>query len=274
MPVDVALPNGMIVSCLQKHEVPLVNIEVQGYLSNGIRLQPGDTVFDVGANIGLFSLAAFERCGRNLRLYAFEPVKAIRDLLTVNVRRNGAESQSKVLAFGLSHSAGPVSLAYYPRSPVLSTAYPDRAADLQMIESIILNNLMHLDEAPLALRCLRWLPRFLRVSILRKGLRRQLYAEAVTCEMQTVSQFMRAEGIERIDLLKIDVEKAELDVFLGIGAEDWPKIQQVIVEIHDIDHRVDTITALLLQHGLTEIATEQPYSLKNTNIYTIFAKRG
>jgi len=273
MPVDVSLPNGMVVSCLQRHEALFVNIEVQGYLSNGIRLNPGDTVFDVGANIGLFSLAAYEHCQRNLRLYAFEPVKAVCDLLRANVRRNGAASQSRVLDFGLSHSAGSVSLAYYPRSPVLSTAYPDREADLRMVEGIILNNLIHLAEAPFALRCLRWLPRFLGVALLRSGLKRQLYTEAVTCEMRTVSQFVREEGIECIDLLKIDVEKAELDVFRGIDAEDWPKIQQVIVEIHDIDHRVDAMIALLVHYGLAEIAIEQPYSLKNTNIFTIFAKR-
>jgi hypothetical protein len=39
----VVLPNGMTVSCLQKHEVPLVRLEVEGYLSNGIELRPGDT---------------------------------------------------------------------------------------------------------------------------------------------------------------------------------------------------------------------------------------
>jgi FkbM family methyltransferase len=273
MPTDVSLPNGMVVSCLQKHEVLLVNLEVQGYLSNGIRLKPGDTVFDVGANIGLFGLAAYERCERNFRLYAFEPVKAVCDLLRANVRRNGAELQSKVLDFGFSHSAGSIGFAFYPRSPVLSTAYPDREADLQQVQDIILNNLLHRDDAPLALRCCRWLPRSLLVPVLRYGLRRQLYAEAITCEMRTLSQFVREEGIERIDLLKIDVEKAELDVFRGIEAGDWSKIQQVIVEIHDIDHRVDVMMALLLQYGLTEISIEQPFSLKDTNIYTIFAKR-
>jgi hypothetical protein len=47
----------------------------------------------------------------------------------------------------------------------------------------------------------------------------------------------------------------------------------VIVEIHDIDHRVDAMIVLLVQHGLAEIKIEQPFSLKTTNIYTLFAKR-
>lgn len=273
MSTEVSLPNGMVISCMQKHEVLLVNKEVQGYMANGIRLKPGDTVFDVGANIGLFSLAAYESCGRSLHLYAFEPVKAICELLRTNVHRNAPQSGSKIFEFGLSHSAGTVRFAYYPRSPVLSTGYPDHAADLEMVESIVLNNLMHLAEAPLALRCFRWLPKALRVAILRRALARQLYTEAIDCEMRTLSQLVEEEGIERIDLLKIDVERAELDVFHGIGVQDWPKIQQVIVEVHDIDHRVDAMAALLVAHGLSEIVIEQPYSLKDTNIYTIFATR-
>ncbi len=63
MPSTVVLPNGMTVSCLQKHEVALVRLEVEGYLSNGLELRPGDTLFDVGANIGLFSVCGGEKLG-------------------------------------------------------------------------------------------------------------------------------------------------------------------------------------------------------------------
>ena len=71
---EVSLPNGLVVSCLQRHEVPIVNLEVNGYLAHGLELNPGDTLFDVGAHIGLFTLAAYEHCKRNLNVYSFEPV--------------------------------------------------------------------------------------------------------------------------------------------------------------------------------------------------------
>jgi hypothetical protein len=58
MTAIVTLPNGITVSCLQKHDVPFISVEVQSYFSRVLRLQPGDTVFDAGANIGHFSLAA------------------------------------------------------------------------------------------------------------------------------------------------------------------------------------------------------------------------
>lgn len=271
--ISVSLPNGIVVSCLQKHEVPLVNLEVQSYFSNGLRLKPGDTVFDVGANIGLFTLAAYERCERDLRVYAFEPVTAIFEVLRVNVERYASEEQVKVFNFGLSSSSEEVRFAYYPRAPVLSTAYPDEEADIQVIKEAVLKNIMHLDEAPLALRCLRGVPSFLRAPILHYALKRTLRPETVTCQMRTLSQFVRDHGIEHIDFLKVDVEKAEFDVFRGIEDKDWRKIQQLVVDVHDLDHRLDKIRALLLEKGLTEIVVEQPPTLKNSNIYTVFAMR-
>lgn len=272
-PATVALPNGMTVSCLQKHEVPLVYSEVQGYLSNGLKLGPGDIVFDVGANIGLFSLAAYENCGRNLKIYAFEPVTAIFDLLRANIERNTADSHVHVLPFGLSHCAATAPLAYYPRAPVLSTAYPDEEADLLMIENIVLNNIVDLDDAPLLVRGIRWIPKALCVPLVRFALRTALRTEIVHCQMRTLSWFVAEQNIDRIDLLKIDVEKAELDVLSGIEDPDWDKIQQAVIELHDLDDRLNVITTLLQRKGLTELTVEQPPTLAGSNIFTVFAAR-
>jgi len=273
MAATVSLPNGMTVACLQKYEVPLINMEIESYFAGGLRVQPGDTVFDVGANIGLFSLAAYAHCAGNLRLYAFEPVRPIFEVLDANVRRNASGPQFQLFNFGLSDRAGSVPFAYYPRAPVLSTAYADEAADLQVMESVVLNNLIHLEVAPLPLRCLRWVPEPLRVPLVRHGLERALQAETVICELRTLSQIVAEHAIERIDLLKIDVEKAELDVLRGIAAADWRKIRQLAVELHDVGDRLSTIRALLRDHGMTEVALEQPPTLKHSNIYTLFALR-
>lgn len=272
MSVTVSLPDGTVISCLQKHEVPLVQLEVQSYFTNGIQLKPGDTVFDVGANIGLFSLAAYHRC-HDLRVYAFEPVEAIYKVLCANLERRAPDVAAKTFPFGLASSCKTVPFAYYPRAPVLSTAYPDEAADLTVVKDAVLNSIVHLDEAPLAVRCLRWLPKALSAAILHYALRRTLRPEAVTCQLRTLSQVVRDHGIERIDILKIDVEKAELDVLLGVEDKDWPKIQQIVVDVHDDDNRLDTVTALLRKNGLAEIKVEQPPTLKNSNIYTVFAMR-
>ena len=51
--------------------------------------------------------------------------------------------------------------------------------------------------------------------------------------MRTVSEVLAEEGLERIDLLKVDVEKSEQEVLAGIREEDWEKIKQVVLEVHD-----------------------------------------
>jgi hypothetical protein len=57
--------------------------------------------------------------------------------------------------------------------------------------------------------------------------------QTLMCELRTLSPFLREEQLERIDLLKIHVERAELDVVGGIEECDWPKIDQLAVEVHD-----------------------------------------
>src|SRR6185436_958374 len=53
------------------------------------------------------------------------------------------------------------------------------------------------------------------------------------CRLISVSDLIREHGLERIDLLKIDAEKSELDIINGIAGHDWPKINQLVIEIHD-----------------------------------------
>ena len=257
VPSNVCLPNGMTVSCLQRQEVPILQREVQGYFDQHLRFRPGDTIFDVGANIGLFSLAVYERYGQDIDLYAFEPVRKIFDVLQANIARNVAGDGMQVFDFGLSSHSDDTTFAYYPDAPNLSTSYPLDSEDVAIMREAVLNNIRHLEEAPLALRCLRFIPPALRAPIVQFALGQALRPEQVVCRMRTLSQFIEDHEIARIDLLKIDAEKAEHEIFRGIDFADWPKIQQVVVEVHDLDDRLQEITTLLRERGLTEIAVDQ-----------------
>jgi hypothetical protein len=59
---------------------------------------------------------------------------------------------------------------------------------------------------------------------------------------------MREHGIDRIDLLKIDAEGAELPVLEGIDEDDWPRIRQVTLEAHG-EELADRVRALLEGKG-------------------------
>ena len=68
----------------------------------------------------------------------------------------------------------------------------------------------------------------------------------------------------------------ELDTgsgFRGIEDGDWAKIEQIIVDVHDLDGRLEEMTAILRGHGLVEIKVEQPPTLKGSDIYTVFSTR-
>ena len=57
-------------------------------------LKEGDTVVDVGANAGYFTLLAARCVGKHGRVIAFEPVSEVRQLLEDNVRINGLKNCS------------------------------------------------------------------------------------------------------------------------------------------------------------------------------------
>lgn len=98
--------------------------------------------------------------------------------------------------------------------------------------------------------------------------------ENVQCEIRTVSDIVREYDVKRIDLLKVDVEKAELEVLHGIAASDWPKVQQVVMEVHDLDGRLQAITDLLKGNGLGNVIAEQEPALRGSNVYALYAARG
>src|SRR2546429_4364399 len=69
------------------------------YLRGGIVLREGAVVFDVGANIGMFSLFIGARCP-SAEVYAFEPVPEVFAKLQQNVGERGITVRS--LDYGLS----------------------------------------------------------------------------------------------------------------------------------------------------------------------------
>lgn len=83
---------------------------------------------------------------------------------------------------------------------------------------------------------------------------------------------IRDNGIPVIDLLKVDVEKSELDVLRGIEPEHWPIIRQIVAEVHDIDGRLDTVVGLLRDRGF-RTSVEATDDLAGTGMYSVHAAR-
>ena len=108
----------------------------------------------------------------------------------------------------------------------------------------------------------------------------RLYAEQmmrgsqeIKCRLITVSDIITSERLEKVDLLKIDVERAEKEVLDGISNQHWLIIRQVVLEVHDIEGRLDLIRDQLRENGFCNVAVEQTQELFGSLLYSVFASR-
>ena len=211
-------------------------------------------VVDVGANIGMFSLLAHQKTRGRVVIHAFEPVPAVHRVLRANLAQaaaDGGGGAARVTAHnvGLSDTAGEVTFQWHPNFSLHSTA--DAAFDARRAQQLR-DDLTHMVRAETKAKRLPWVIRALpeRVAVWLAGLflNAVTKAETITCEMRTLSDVLRDEGVARVDLLKVDVEGLELQVLRGVRAGDWPKIRQVAMEVEDFA-TCREVVALLEQQG-------------------------
>ena len=98
---------------------------------------------------------------------------------------------------------------YYPYVSIISGCYADPEQERAVVTG-------YLEKAHSVDSTRPRLPDALVADLLAHRLR----GEHVTCEVKTLSDVIREQAIERIDLLKVDVEKSEVDVLAGIHPED------------------------------------------------------
>jgi len=90
----------------------------------------------------------------------------------------------------------------------------------------------------------------------------------------TLSQALALSGESHVDLVKIDVEGAEEEVLAGIGDADWPRIRQFVIEVHDVDGRLDRMTRLLEARGFQATHAREDWKLHQVlRISTLYAAR-
>ena len=266
-PGSYELPNGMSIFYHNKGETDFLYREIfesQVYLRRGIVLREDSCIFDVGANIGLFALYAGERCPRG-RVYSFEPLPPIFETLRGNARL--CDAQIKVFPFGLSDEEKHADLTYYTGNTIMSglKGQAEKEEDLEVVKSFITNQQQRTSGAPA-------LPN-LADEVLQERMRGQTYR----CQLRRLSNVMREEDVQHIDLLKIDVERAEWDVLQGVDEVDWEKIDQVVLEVHDRvstfdGSRVEQISDFLEKHGYC-VMVEADGEMKGAGLYDLYATR-
>jgi amino acid adenylation domain-containing protein/FkbM family methyltransferase len=266
------LANGKRIFHHGKGETDFLYNEIyrsQIHLRHGIMLPEDACVLDVGANIGLFALYIAERCPR-ARIFAFEPLPPI----FATLRRNAplCQAQLETFPYGLSCEDRSAEFTYYRGNSIMSglTHYADMAEDIEVVKQFLGNQPSPNTAEQLVMH---------RADEL---LARRMRAETFTCRLRRLSDVLREEHIEHVDLLKIDVERSELDVLLGIDGADWQKIDNIVMEVHDHVKgqpagRVEQVRQMLMDRGY-EVAVDRNEvaggaGLHDAGLYNVYAVR-
>ncbi len=180
-------------------------------------LRPGMTVIDVGANLGEISMTAAKRVGRTGHVIAFEPVDAIADQLQANATRNHLD-QITIMRTGLSDAPA--------------------------------------DNVPVYASCGQGLP-----DDEHHGLGSLYGGKKGAPELQripitTLDIWLAKHPVDRIDLIKIDIEGAELPCLRGAEGTLRRFRPLLIVEIQDTTsttagYQASDILAFLSELGYT-----------------------
>lgn len=138
-------------------------------------IKPGDVVFDVGANIGYYSLLFARLAGRGGQLHAFEPVPDNFASLSSVLRPWTGLDQVHLNNVAVAVRSGDVTILVPEGDPAQASLRPQSSGS--------------------------W----------RSGAK----ARVVHCECTTLDSYCLSKQLERIDLIKCDVEGGEFEVLRG-----------------------------------------------------------
>jgi FkbM family methyltransferase len=254
--------NGLEIFHYSKAETKYVYEEIfekRVYFRNGINLLPGEAVFDVGANIGLFSMFVQENF-KGVAVHAFEPSPVIFEILKANVERYG--EMVRVYDCGIAGKPGEARFTFYPSYSIMSGFQADIEDDQKALREGIKSQLKE--------RGLVDVQEHYVETLVTRVLDQK---QEQVCQLETISSMIDKTGAETLGLLKIDAEGSEWDILKGIREEHWPKIRQIVMEVHDTrEKRSPEIRRLLEQRGY-RCVFEQEKQLESSGIFNCYAIR-
>jgi amino acid adenylation domain-containing protein/non-ribosomal peptide synthase protein (TIGR01720 family)/FkbM family methyltransferase len=251
------LPNGLPVLSSNGNEVKFLYKEIfkdASYLKHGITLPADACVMDIGANVGFFSVF-LNVLSEDIRVYSFEPIPEVFNMLAAN--RSLYNIKGKAFKLALLDKEDELEFVYYPQMTILSGIGEDRNKVKEVVRSYVENSE---NES-------------LGTAEIDALLEMKLESRKITIQAKTLSQVIAEEKIEQIHLLKVDVENSEHLVIGGLAAADWDRIENIIIEVHDVDGRLDKMKALLEEKGFQANIEKENLLSKDDVLYNIYALR-
>ncbi len=181
------LPDGTPVAHLNRNETDYIYNEIfvlQAYLRHGVAIRDGDCIVDAGSNIGLFTVFA-SRLAPRARILAFEPNPAAFACLHANALATGAAVQC--FQHGLARESRTADLTFFEGLSLLSGFHADAATEKSVVRAYVENQ----GEASADVEAL---------------IEEKMRARTVRAELRPLSAVIAEQKLERIDLLKVNVE--------------------------------------------------------------------
>lgn len=264
------------------------------YLSGGVKVDETSLVVDVGANIGLFTMSLLKQYP-GIRVHCIEPVPTLFEACRQNAARN-AKSPTDVVCHnvGLGDAEGTVPFSYNAQASATSGMFKKSAVLIPRSRRPTLWLAAVLDDGVVGgvlPRAVGVLPPLLRTPVLGLliavvltpvwivlgvfHLSGQLPSKTFDAKITTLDNIVKTHNIDKIDLLKVDVEGAELMVMKSISKDAFSRIRQVVIEVHDIDDRTNVLTTMLRENGF-DVKKSEGESLATQNLFrldTLYAFR-
>jgi len=260
------LNDGTSIYCLKENEAIVLDEHIKGYLSYDVNITNGDTIIDVGANIGVFGLRLSDKYP-NINIYAFEPIPEIYKVLEKNAQISNNKN-FKTYMMGVSNENKELNFTYYPNSPALSTAKPEIwEEDRNNFISAVQGNISN---APKKFWWAKLIPKFL-TPLIAKYLTSN--SQEIKSSVITLSNLIETERINIINLLKIDCEGEEINVLLGLKNEHWNIIQAIVMEVNDVENNIQKAKKLLTEKGFQNVRLEKEKGFEKTKLINIYAQK-
>ena len=147
-------------------------------------LNAGDVIFDVGGNVGLFALI-MANSRSDIKIYSFEPLPTTYNKMLNNLALN-PRLKNSIQTFNIGFSAEQGSFDFYLPGTT-------QAASMQPIN----------DEF------------YLQESDSSGNYTGKKKLDKIVCKVETIDLFCEAHEINKLDILKLDIEGAERDALIG-----------------------------------------------------------
>ena len=258
------LINGDTIFCINSLEAQMLHEHITGYFDDFINLKQSDTILDIGANIGILGLELTKKYPM-INIHSFEPIDDIYSVLKANSNlSNNKNFQS--YNFGISDKSESIEFTYFPNAPALSSANDEIWNSKEDLIEAFDGSMQN---APSNWWWKKFIPKFTYAFFVKNLIRKK---KKISCKLKPLSKVIDELSLRKIDLLKIDCEGNEHKVINGINEENWSIINQLIIEINDIDGRLEYIKNKLKKLGFKIKIIQEP-ALKKTNLYNLFARK-